>query len=123
MGQDIEQSYYKYVLDYINVEAEDNFVNSIDESDHNFLYNYSCSVMDRICESTRGFEVNPELKNYVFNEIMLGTQVGFLLNSANKRFSLESTGNNNFIEYKKTLISKKTLKEKIVAFLLKQLGK
>ena len=122
MGGNLEQKYYNYVAKYLETEAKNEFKNSIDDSDNNFLYSYCSEVMDKVCEDVRGFE-NENLRNYIFNEIMLASQVGFALNSANKRFSLEAPENGTFIEEKKFVKNKISLKEKIVYFLLGLLDK
>ena len=122
-----EKKYFEYVTKYLEYEAKSSFENSIEEADKTFLYHYSSSIMDEICVRVEGINKNEDLKNYLFNEILVASEVGFLLNSANKRYSLESLENCEFIQNrhvkKEQVIEKETLKEKIVKFLINILDK
>ena len=120
---DVEQNYYNYITDYVKNELDNNFETSIDSVDNNILYNYSNAVMDRICNNVIGIDKNEKVHDCIFNEVFLATQIGFVLNSATKRFALEDPENGEFVEKKKAHKIKYTLKEKFIIFLLKILNK
>lgn len=120
---DISQSYYNYISDYVKSEIDNNFEYSIDDFDNSLLYKYSDAVMGRICENISGINNNPEISECIFHELLLASQIGFVLNSATKRFGLEDPEFGAFIQQKKNIKYKYTLKEKVIIFLLKILNK
>lgn len=120
---DVERKYHIYISRYIEDELKDNFKRSIDDSDNNILCEYSNQVLERLCTCIAGLNNNQNFKDYLFNEVLLASQIGFTLNSATKRFSLESLENNSFIEHKKTKKNKISIKEKVIIFLLELLDK
>lgn len=120
---DMEQRYYTYVASYIENELKDNFKHSIGDSDNSLLFEYSNQVLERLLTCIIGLKDNPDFQDYLLNEILLSSQIGFVLNSATQRFSLESSENNTFIEHRRTKKIKLSLKESLIVFLLKLLNK
>ena len=76
----MEQRYYSYVASYIEHELQDNFKHSIGDSDNNLLFEYSNQVLERLLTCIIGLKDNPDFQDYLLNEILLASQIGFVLN-------------------------------------------
>ena len=99
MENNLEQTYNQYVNDFISQEIDEEFKNSIDDYDYSIILGYGNHVIGRACDNIAGLSQNPQVLEYFLAEIVLSTKIGYTLNSANKRFSMESE--ENIISWKK----------------------
>lgn len=101
-----DKEYYEYVHKFLTEEIRSNFKKSIDSKDLELMKVYTSKSLDSLKESVVKSTEQGEIISYVLEELTYAYFLGYALNCANKRYSLEQNYSPINTNNKESLINK-----------------